>query len=109
MAMTTAEQDWTNAPYAEWIEDVIREMVQMNPCSIAMVMITEDGDVSTCSYNVNMNDRDIMIGAMQDENRMRWFKEHREELASILSDDWIDDEDDDVDDENGAEDGVGES
>lgn len=103
MATGTAD-DWTALPYAEWLEDVIRDMVEMKPYCIAMQMITVEGDVNTCYYNVNMNDRDVMIGAMQDDNRMRWLKEHREEIMEILSDEWVDDEDDEEDGENDGDD-----
>ena len=97
---TATTDDWTSAPYAEWLEDVIRDMIAMNPVCIAMEMIAEDGSVDTCYYNVDMNDRDVMIGAMHDDNRMRWLKEHREEILEILSDDWVDDEDDEIEDDN---------
>jgi len=102
MAIETSD-NWTAAPYAEWLEDVIRDLVAANPICIAMEMITEDGEINTCYYNVDMNDRDVMIGAMQDDNRMRWFKNHREELLKILSDDWVDDDYGDVEDEDGVD------
>ena len=94
---TATTDDWTTAPYAEWLEDVIRDMVAANPVCIAMEMICEDGSVNTCYYNVDMSDRDVMIGAMRDDNRMRWLKEHREEIREVLSDDYVDEEDDEID------------
>ena len=94
MATATAD-DWTAAPYAGWLENVIRTMVEADPVCIAMEMITDDGEVYTCYYNTDMSDRDVMISAMHDDNLMRWIKEHREDIMDILSDDWAEDEDDD--------------
>ena len=39
----TLSDDWTAAPYAPWLEEVIQTMVASNPCAIAMCLIDVDG------------------------------------------------------------------
>ena len=88
----------------EWLENVVREMVEIDPRSIAMEMIDENGSVSTCYYNTSQNDRSVMIDAMRDDDRFEWLANNREEIKSILFDDDDDVEDDnDGDDEDGVE------
>ena len=91
MATTTAD-DWTTAPYAEWLEQSIQELVKANPQAIAMEMVGEDGLVSTCYYNTSPNDRACMIDAMRDDARFEFIKGNRDEIRAILSDDWEDEE-----------------
>ena len=99
MATATAD-DWTAAPYAEWLEQSIQELVNGNPVAIAMEMVSEDGLVSTCYYNTSPNDRACMIDAMRDDARFEFIRENRDEIKAILSDDYVDEEDDDVEDDN---------
>ena len=88
----TSSNDWTTAPYAEWLEQSIQELVNANPQAIAMEMVGEDGLVSTCYYNTSPNDRACMIDAMRDDARFEFIKGNRDEIRAILSDDWEDEE-----------------
>lgn len=78
------EVDWSSKPYAEWLEQVVRELASVNPCAIALEMIDEAGAVSTCYYNVSQNDRACMIGAMVDDDRMAWATENADILREII-------------------------
>ena len=102
---TTTTDDWTTAPYAEWLEESIQELVKANPIAIAMEMVSEDGLVSTCYYNTSPNDRACMIDAMRDDARWEFVRENRDEIRAMLSDDYVDDEDDGVEDGEDVEDG----
>ena len=97
---TATTDDWTAAPYAEWLEQSIKELVNGNPVAIAMEMVSDDGLVSTCYYNTSPNDRACMIDAMRDDARFEFIRENRDEIRAILSDDYVDEEDDDVEEEN---------
>ena len=97
---TQTTDDWTAAPYAEWLENCIRELVGVNPMAIAMEMVGEDGLVSTCYYNTSPNDRACMIDAMRDDARFEFIKGNRDEIRAILSDDYVDEEDDEVEGED---------
>ena len=97
---TATTDDWTSAPYAEWLEQSIKELVSGNPIAIAMEMVSDDGLVSTCYYNTSPNDRACMIDAMRDDAWWEFIKNNRDEIRSILSDDYVDEADDYVDEEN---------
>lgn len=86
MATTGTTDDWTAAPYAPWLEEVIQTMVASNPCAIAMCMIDEDGLVSTCYYGTSPNDRACMIDAMRDDARWEWLYANKDEVRAILED-----------------------
>lgn len=88
---TATADDWTSAPYAVWLEEVIGEMVKSNPVAIAMSMVTEDGLVHTCYYNTSPNDRACMIDAMRDDARWEFIFANREEIRAILDDEGEDD------------------
>ena len=94
---TTTTDDWTAAPYAEWLEQSIQELVKANPQAIAMEMVGDDGLVSTCYYNTSPNDRACMIDAMRDDARWEWLYANKEEVRAILEDE----DDEHEDGENG--------
>ena len=101
-----ANDDWTEKPFASWLEDTIRELVNANPIAIAMEMVDDAGLVSTCYYNTSANDRACMIDAMRDDARWEWLYENREEIRAILSEDGDDDDElQDADTETDCEDG----
>lgn len=95
--MTKTNDDWTAAPYAEWLEEVIRTLVESNPLAIAIEMVTEEGLVATSYYNVSPNDRACIIDAMHDDAREEWLISNKDFIKAILyGDDDIEVEDDDV-------------
>ena len=87
-----ASDDWTEKPYAGWLEQSIKELVDANPVAIAMEMVDEQGLVSTCYYNTSPNDRACMIDAMHDDNRWEWLINNRTEVKAILDDEGVDDD-----------------
>jgi hypothetical protein len=101
-----ANDDWTEKPFASWLEDTIRELVKANPVAIAMEMVDETGLVSTCYYDTSPNDRACMIDAMRDDARWEFIRDNREEILALLNDE-DDDEDElqDADTETDCEDG----
>lgn len=87
-------EDWTALPFAQWLEECIREMIKARPVAIGMEMVGEDGLVSTCYYNVSPNDRACMVDAMRDDTMWDFIRGNREEIRAILSDDYVDEEND---------------
>jgi hypothetical protein len=87
-----ASDDWTQKPYAGWLEFSIKELMDANPVAIAMEMVDEYGLVSTCYYNTSPNDRACMIDAMRDDSREMWLRDNRDMIMTILNGD-----DDDID------------
>ena len=62
-----SSNDWSSKPFASWLEQSIKELMEANPIAIAMEMVNEDGMISTCYYNTSPNDRACMIDAMADD------------------------------------------
>ena len=93
---TSTTDDWTAAPYAPWLGEVIQTMVASNPVSIAMCMIDENGLVSTCYYDTSPNDRACMIDAMRDDARWAFIRDNRDEIMALLNDE--DDDEDELQD-----------
>ena len=84
--------DWSLKPFASWLEQSIKELMEANPIAIAMEMVNEDGVISTCYYNTSPNDRACMIDAMADDARERWVLDNREWIKAVM-DGEIDDDD----------------
>ena len=99
MAVNTAD-DWTSAPYAEWLEQSIQELVNANPSAIAMEMVGEDGLVATCYYNASPNDRACMIDAMRDDARIEFIKNNADLIVALLNGDDEDEECEDCENES---------
>lgn len=76
--------EFFDKPYAPWLEETFKEMVRIDPVSIAMQMIDKDGKVYSCYFNTSMNDRAIMIDGMREDNLFIWLQDNREEIVAIL-------------------------
>lgn len=95
MAETESGGDWASAPYAQWLEESIRDMVEFKPISIAMQMMDSTGLVETRYYNTTPNGRACMVDAMRDDTLWEWLVANREEIRAILGDEGEDEDDDD--------------
>ena len=79
------DEAWDGVEYAGWLETVVKEMVEVDPESIALEMIARDGRLYTCYFNTSPDDRARMISAMQDDDRMEWVRNNREAILEILN------------------------
>ena len=95
---TTTDDDWTTAPYAEWLENCIKGLVERDPICITMAIVDADGFVETSFYGATSDELTVIINALNDELKFRWIKDYKEEILTILND-----EDDDVEDGNDGE------
>ena len=86
--------DIREQPYAQWLEDCLREMVEIAPTSIAMQMIGADGKPYTCYWRCSTVELAIIMAALRSDEVMEWAKMNRGELAALLSEDFDEDEDD---------------
>ena len=57
-------KDITKEEYAEWLEDSLREMVDLEPETIGIVLIMPDGTTGTQYYNADNRDRLVMMEAL---------------------------------------------
>lgn len=57
-------------PYAQWLEDALRDMVDFPVESIYIVTKMKDGVTSSTYYNCNMNDKLLFAGLIQQDAMM---------------------------------------
>lgn len=79
--------EYESKPYAQWLEEVLPEMVELDPVSIGIEMILKDGTVGTVYYDSDNDDRLKMINGLLEDNRIEWIKANAELIADILSGD----------------------
>lgn len=59
--------DLDELPYAAWLEASLKGMIEDRPEKIAVVSISEDGDVGACFYRCAAGDLMTLAGALQVE------------------------------------------
>ena len=75
--------DITQQPYSEWLEDSLRELVELHPATIGIITIMPDGTTGTQYYNADNRDRLIMCEALHIDmldNLLRINADHLREL-----------------------------
>ena len=77
--------DYTTKPYAHWVEDVMREMFDIDPTAIALEMRDAKGQTYTCYWDCSRDDRACMIGAMQDDDLLDFIAVNKDVVAEILN------------------------
>ena len=77
--------DFSTRPYAQWLEDTIRELVSIDPLCIAMQMRDEEGKTYTCYWNCNRNDRAVMVDAIHDDDLLDLIRNNKELILDILN------------------------
>ncbi|MBO5740773.1 MAG: hypothetical protein J6R54_02160 [Bacteroidaceae bacterium] len=76
--------DLSSAPYTPWLESVVKELYDIQPTSVMMVMRDESGKTFSCYWNVSADDRAIMIDALRYEGISEWIRDNRDEIKAIL-------------------------
>ncbi len=76
--------DFSNRPYAQWLESIIKEMFEIDPAAISIQMRDGKGETYTCYWNVSADDRAIMIDAMQTDKLVDLLKDMRGDTESDL-------------------------
>lgn len=56
--------DITKEPYAVWLEDALREMVDLRPATIGIITIMPNGSTGTRYFNADNRDRMVMCEAI---------------------------------------------
>lgn len=63
----------------------MREMFDIDPTAIAMEMTNANGNIYTCYWNVNQNDRACMIDAMHGDNLLDFIAVNKDVISDILN------------------------
>ena len=65
-----ANKDLRNMPYATWLEEALRGLVELNVKGIAMFATTETGDLYSNYHNISMADKLYISGIVQQDAMM---------------------------------------
>lgn len=59
--------DITKLPYAQWLEEALKNMSALPLRTIAVLGITENGDICTHYYNASVSDKIMISGFVQQD------------------------------------------
>lgn len=79
--------DYTSLPYAKWLEEANKALVQINPDAIYFGLIKE-GEVISSYFNFDSVERALIIQEMLTMNVLDRLEDHvNEMIAEIMEDD----------------------
>lgn len=88
-----------NKELAEFLEDMVRGLVTLNPTQITVVAVNEDdGIAGTQYYNCGISDKGQAMVHILEDIIDEFITNNAERLRSIILDDEDDTEDDEIDD-----------
>lgn len=76
--------DITKQPYAEWLDDALRQMVEMHPATIGIITIMPDGSTGTRYFNSDNRDRLIMCEAIGIDYLEELIRANAEGIRQII-------------------------
>ena len=65
--MNEKSNDITEKPYAKWLEAILSDICAMPMRALAMIGVTEDGDIYNGYYNASVADKILMSGLIQQD------------------------------------------
>lgn len=86
----TNKNNITNMPYAQWLEQTLRDISELPVKGIVLMGVLEDGESYTAYYNISMTDKLILAGLVNQDATL-------DMLAAQGVIDYNDDEEEDVD------------
>lgn len=91
--MTNNKKNITDMPYAQWLEQTLRDISALPIRAIALVGVTDNGDAYANYYQASMTDKLVLAGLIQQDSMM----------DSLAANGVIEYADDDEEDEYGEE------
>lgn len=84
----TPEMNEGLAPYAEWLEDFIRSIVEMKPARIGVCAVGENGEVLTGYYgDLYPEDKAVMAYHIQTDAIMDTVKANARDIVEAAEED----------------------
>ena len=71
--------DYTSLPYAKWLEEANKALVEINPDSIYFGVI-KDGEVISSYFNFDTVERSLILQEMLTMSVLDRFEDHLEEI-----------------------------
>ena len=65
--MNENSNDITEKPYAKWLENILSDICAAPIRALAMIGITDDGDMFNGYYNASVADKILMSGLIQQD------------------------------------------
>lgn len=76
--------DYKTKPFAQWMEDVLPEMVELNPESIGIICTMPDGTTATSYFNTDNATRAEMIRAIAQDSLLAWIGSNAALIRNVL-------------------------
>lgn len=70
--------------YAKWLEETLRELVDMKPEHIGIVTINADGSTGTAYFDVRNSERWLMVRAIIQDNLLNFMRVNADVIKDIL-------------------------
>ena len=77
--------DIRREPYAEWLEEALRDLVGLRPVSIGLVVLLPDGTTGTNYWQADGADRWAMIRSIAQDCLVDWVRVNADKIQEILN------------------------
>jgi hypothetical protein len=71
--------------YAKWLEETLRELVDLKPEHIGIVTINADGSTGTAYFDVRNSERWLMVETIIQDNLLDFMRVNADVINDILS------------------------
>lgn len=76
--------DITETDYAEWLEEALRSLYQMEPVSIAIVLKDPEGNIGTTYFNCSVSDKTSMAAVIEQDSMFERLIINKEFLKQLI-------------------------
>lgn len=81
----TTKEEFAQLPYAQWLDDTMMQLLEINPVCITINAITDDGEVLSGYWNCNANSRAIIMDAMKNDSLLEYIEDNKDTILKILN------------------------
>lgn len=81
----TTKEEFAQLPYAQWLDDTMMQLLEINPVCITINAITDDGEVLSGYWNCNANSRAIIMDAMRNDSLLEYIEDNKDTILEILN------------------------
>lgn len=85
-------KDIRNQKYSEWLEELLKNMVNFDPNHIAFIAMNNRGETATCYFNCEASDLAMMDGVLQQDALFRRIEANRVWLKNLVDSEDVGDE-----------------
>lgn len=76
--------DITSKPYAAWLEQSLKAMMEIKPVSMCIVATGDNGDTLTGYFNADAQDKAVFAHHIQSDVMMDIIRANAAEIKSVL-------------------------